>query len=86
MRKQKKFFIITFVISLFVFHNFQLFAMGILPKPPVKKPPVIIKPPPPSAPEPLTLTLIGMGASGAAGYFLGKRKKKNIFTTVKKVL
>jgi LPXTG-motif cell wall-anchored protein len=32
--------------------------------------------PPPSAPEPLSITLIGMGASGAVGYFLGKRKKK----------
>jgi hypothetical protein len=32
-------------------------------------------PPPVSAPEPLTLTLIGMGASGLVGYFLGKRKR-----------
>ena len=30
---------------------------------------------PPSAPEPLSLTLIGMGASGVAGYVIGKRKK-----------
>ena len=30
---------------------------------------------PPSAPEPLSLTLIGMGASGVAGYIIGRRKK-----------
>ena len=30
----------------------------------------------PPAPEPIALVLIGMGASGAAGYYLGKRKKK----------
>ncbi len=32
--------------------------------------------PPPSAPEPISMILIGMGASGAAGYYLGKRKKQ----------
>ncbi len=32
--------------------------------------------PPPSAPEPISMILIGMGASGVAGYYLGKRKKK----------
>lgn len=32
--------------------------------------------PPPSAPEPITIILIGMGVSGTAGYYLGKRKKK----------
>jgi hypothetical protein len=32
--------------------------------------------PPPSAPEPLSMVLIGMGATGAAGYYLGRRKKK----------
>ena len=32
-------------------------------------------PQPVSAPGPVTLTLIGMGASGAVGYYLGKRKK-----------
>lgn len=31
---------------------------------------------PPGAPEPLALILIGMGVSGAAGYYLGRRKKK----------
>jgi LPXTG-motif cell wall-anchored protein len=31
---------------------------------------------PPAAPEPFALILIGMGASGAAGYIIGKRKKK----------
>ena len=30
---------------------------------------------PPVAPEPMALTLIGMGASGAVGYYLGKRKR-----------
>lgn len=30
----------------------------------------------PEAPEPVTMTLIGMGASGAFGYYLGKRKKR----------
>jgi hypothetical protein len=49
--------------------------MGILPKPPVKKPPVINNPPP-SAPEPLSLSLIGMGASGVAGFYLGRRREK----------
>jgi hypothetical protein len=54
----------------------QVFAMGIIPKLPIKKPPVKNNPPPPpSAPEPLTLTLIGMGASGATGYFLGRHRK-----------
>jgi hypothetical protein len=33
------------------------------------------KKPPVSAPEPLTLSLIGMGISGCAGYYLGKRKR-----------
>ncbi len=46
-----------------------------------KKPPWAGEPggphnPPPSAPEPISMILIGMGASGAAGYYLGKRKKK----------
>ena len=31
---------------------------------------------PPSAPEPLSLSLIGMAACGAGGYYLGSRKKK----------
>jgi LPXTG-motif cell wall-anchored protein len=31
---------------------------------------------PPSAPEPFSMTLLGMGASGVVGYYLGKRKKK----------
>ncbi len=31
---------------------------------------------PPGAPEPLALILIGMGVSGVAGYYLGKRKKR----------
>jgi LPXTG-motif cell wall-anchored protein len=75
MRKYLKLSIIIFVISFLVFPNFKLFAMGILPKPPAKKPPVINNPPP-SAPAPLALTLIGMGASGVAGYYLGRRKKK----------
>jgi LPXTG-motif cell wall-anchored protein len=75
MRKYNNLFIITLIIYLFVLFDSQLFAMGILPKPPVKKPPVINNPPP-SAPEPLSLTLIGMGASGVAGYYLGRRKKK----------
>jgi LPXTG-motif cell wall-anchored protein len=30
---------------------------------------------PPAAPEPIALTLIGMGASGIVGYYLGKKKK-----------
>ena len=30
----------------------------------------------PSAPEPVSIILIGMGASGLAGYLIGKRKKK----------
>lgn len=75
MRKTNKFLIMTLIIFLFLLPGSQLFAMGILPKPPVKKPPVINNPPP-SAPEPLSLTLIGMGASGFAGYYLGRRKKK----------
>jgi hypothetical protein len=46
-----------------------------------KKPPWAGNPggphnPPPSAPEPISMILIGMGASGVAGYYLGKRKKK----------
>jgi len=30
--------------------------------------------PPVHAPEPITITLIGMGASAAAGYYFGKKK------------
>jgi hypothetical protein len=33
-------------------------------------------PPPVSAPEPLTLSLIGIGVSGCAGYYLGQRKRQ----------
>ncbi len=75
MRIYNKLSIFTLLITLFLFNNSQLFAMGIFPKPPVKKPPIVINPPP-SAPEPLTLTLIGMGACGVAGFYLGRRKKK----------
>jgi hypothetical protein len=71
-----KFFLpVLFVIVTLSSH---VFAMGVLPKLPIKKPPVIKPvPPPPSAPEPVTLTLIGMGASGAVGYYLGRLKKNN---------
>ncbi len=31
---------------------------------------------PPSAPEPISMILIGMGVSGVAGYFIGRRTKK----------
>jgi hypothetical protein len=33
-------------------------------------------PPPPTAPEPLALTLAGMGISACVGYYLGQKKKK----------
>lgn len=66
---------IIFFVSIALLSNTQLFAMGLFPKPPANNPPVINNPPP-SAPEPLSLTLIGMGASGIAGYYLGRLKKK----------
>ena len=76
MRLKTVLIILLPVLFFFIMLSSHVIAMGILPKLPIKKPPVINNPPPPpSAPEPLTLTLIGMGASGAAGYFLGKRKK-----------
>ncbi len=75
MGKYVKSLIITFLVLLAFLSNSPLFAMGILPKPPVKKPPVINNPPP-SAPAPIALTLIGIGASGVAGFYLGRRKKK----------
>jgi len=31
--------------------------------------------PPVTAPEPLALSLIGMGASGLVGYYLGRKKR-----------
>lgn len=31
---------------------------------------------PPAAPEPLAMTLIGMGGSAAVGFYLGRKKKK----------
>jgi LPXTG-motif cell wall-anchored protein len=75
--KTVSFFLLPFLFVLVMLSS-EVFSMAIVPKLPIKKPPVKIKPltPPPSAPEPLTLTLIGMGASGAAGYFLGKRREK----------
>ena len=36
-----------------------------------------IDPLPVYAPEPITITLIGMGASAAAGYYLGKKKNRS---------
>ncbi len=75
MRKYFIILIITFVIMLFILNSFQLFAMGVLPRPPRRNPPVQINPPP-TAPEPLSLTLIGMGVSGIAGFYLGRRRKK----------
>lgn len=74
MGKYRKLSITAFLFFLALFYCPQLFAMGILPKPPVKKPPVINNPPP-SAPEPLSLSLIGMGVSGVAGFYLGRRRK-----------
>jgi hypothetical protein len=31
---------------------------------------------PPAAPEPITLSLIAMGASGLTGYFIGRKKSE----------
>lgn len=31
---------------------------------------------PPAAPEPIAMTLIGMGGSAAVGFYLGRRKRK----------
>ncbi len=57
-------------------------SLGIIPAY-AKKPPWAGGPggpqdynPPPSAPEPISMILIGMGVSGVAGYYLGKRRKK----------
>ena len=33
-------------------------------------------PPPVSAPEPMTLSLIGTGLAGAAGYYLANKKRR----------
>jgi hypothetical protein len=76
MRQKTVYLYFLPVLLILMMFSSKVFAMGILPKLPIKKPPVINNPPPPSAPEPLTLTLIGMGVSGAAGYFLGRGKKK----------
>lgn len=70
--------ILVFLI-LFLTGGTPAYSMGFWP-PPQYDPPPWEDPdpydPPPSAPEPLSLILIGMGASGAAGYFIGKRKNR----------
>ncbi|NLD35709.1 MAG: hypothetical protein GX654_02465 [Desulfatiglans sp.] len=66
---------IIFFVSIALLSNTQLFAMGLFPKPPGNNPPVINNPPP-SAPTPHAIVLIGMGACGVAGFYLGRRKKK----------
>jgi hypothetical protein len=79
--------ILLIITSFFLLLSFSLsdnsYAQKIKPpKPPKphKPPPWIdptpINPNPPAAPEPVSLILIGMGASGAVGYFLGKKNKK----------
>ncbi len=73
--KQLTLSILIFISTLILFSVVTTGAFG-------KKPPWAggpggpgDEPPPVSAPEPLTITLIGMGASAAAGYYLGKKKK-----------
>ena len=66
---------ITFLVSLGLLTNTQLFAMGMFPES-SENPPPVMNNPPPSAPAPLALLLVGMGASGVTGFYLGKRKKK----------
>lgn len=74
-------FFIAIVFFLFI-GSISAYAMGRFPRPderpdpPPWRNPDPTDPSPPSAPEPLTIILIGMGASGAAGYYIGKRKKK----------
>ena len=60
-----------------------VFMLGVPDTTLAKKPPWVIKKPkkpkkkdPVSGPEPVTLTLIGMGTSAVVGYYLGRRKKK----------
>lgn len=68
-------FTILITAVILFFSSSSAMAFGWLPKP--SEPPVEEDPlPPASAPEPLTLTLIGMAASGVGGYYLGGRKKK----------
>ncbi|MBN1907873.1 MAG: hypothetical protein JW927_22545 [Deltaproteobacteria bacterium] len=85
MRKKNKLLILVSLFFILFFNDFQIFAMGIFPPP--ENPPWERKPPPwvdptpddpapPAAPEPISLALIGMGASGVVGYYLGKKKNK----------
>jgi hypothetical protein len=73
-------FMSVFSILLNLFSGDIAFAKNGKPPKPHKPPPWVdpnpIDPNPPAAPEPVSLILIGMGASGAIGYYLGKKKKK----------
>lgn len=71
-KKMKWMFFCVFVFGLLVFTQEPAFAV----KPPWSGGPGGPGDYPPEAPEPIALTLIGMGLSGAAGYYLGRRKSR----------
>lgn len=80
MKKRISLMLSALIVVFFLFASgVPAFAMGWFPipeDPPPWEDPDPNDPPPPSAPEPLSLLLIGMGVSGAAGYYIGRRKKK----------
>jgi hypothetical protein len=60
--------IVVFLVSTTAFGGKPPWAGG--PGGPKDQPPVY-------APEPITISLIGMGASAVAGYYLGKKKNRH---------
>lgn len=73
MKKKSAYILILFLFLMFLFLTGN---PAYADKPPWSGGPGGPKDQPPAAPEPFSLVLIGMGASGAAGYIIGRRKKK----------
>ena len=74
MRKKAKWVrSICITVFLLLASGTPVLAMGWLPDP---EPTPADSSPPPTAPEPVSLALIGMAASGAGGYYLGRKKKR----------
>ena len=68
-------------LTLHVLFYLVLISLSLLPnyayakRPPWASPDPWTPSNPPSAPEPVSMILIGMGASGVVGYYIGRRKK-----------